>query len=186
MKKISLIKSAVMPVIICVSAAMLFIGCEPETVDDQMVEMNTDVSADMKASMADIPHKEIAELRAVVAPWHNFEAAYAAGYQVEVTGYVPHMGYHYLNPSLLDGTFNITEPELLLFVPGPNGKLRFVGVEYAVPIADMENPQPAPEGFTGDADRWVINTEFNLWVLHVWVGQHNPNGIFASENPRIP
>lgn len=183
---ISFLKSAIMPFFVCAGAVTILLSCEPEAVDAELVEMNLQTKSDMKASMADLPHKEIAQLRRAVAPYHRFDAAYEAGYQLEVTGYRNQMGFHYLNPELLDGTFELTKPELLLFVPAPNGKLRFVGVEYAVPIEDINNPPPAPEGFTGDADQWVINTEFNLWVLHAWVGQHNPDGIFASRNPRIP
>lgn len=181
------IRSAMFAVFACIlgSAAML-LSCEPEALEGQPLEMTLDASAAIKGSPANLPHKEIAQLRAAVAPWHKFETALAAGYELDVTGYVNQMGHHYLNVSLLDDEFEVTQPELLLFVPAPNGKWRFVGVEYAVPIADMENPQPAPEGFPGDADHWVINTEFNLWTLHVWVGLHNPDGIFAMHNPRLP
>lgn len=186
MNIISFIKSAIIPVLVCAGTSVLFISCEPETVNDGVLDVNVENSADMKASMKEYPLKELAKLRASIAPYHNFELAYAAGYTLEVTGYRSQMGFHYLNPALLDDTFEVSKPELLLYIPGPNGKLRFVGVEYAIPIEDLNNPPPVPEGFTGDADQWVINTEFKLWTLHAWVGLHNPNGIFASRNPNVP
>ena len=96
------------------------------------------------------------------------------------------MGYHYLKPELLDDQVELEHPEILVYAPAPNGGLRLVAVEYAVPIEDLENPQPAPEGFTGDADEWAINTQFSVWTLHVWIGLNNPDGIFASHNPRVP
>lgn len=184
-KMISLIKTSVMSIFTCAGAIFL-VGCEPETVDKSALDTNMVKSADLKASVDALPHKEIAQLRSAVAQYHHFETAYAAGYQEDVTGYVPHMGHHYLNAALLDDTFDVSAPEILIYIPGPNGKLRFVGVEYAVPIADLENPQPAPEGFPGDADQWVINTRFKLWTLHAWVGLNNPDGIFAPLNPRVP
>lgn len=131
-------------------------------------------------------NQELARLRAAVAPYHNFEHAMADGYTVKVTDYVSQMGFHYLKPALLDGQFELERPEILIYAPAPNGGLRFVGVEYATGIPDMENPPPAPEGFTGDADIWAINRGFEIWTLHVWVGLNNPDGIFTAHNPRLP
>ena len=133
-----------------------------------------------------LPHAELAQLRGAVAPFHNFDKGFEAGYNFEATGYRTMMGFHYLNGLLVDDQFDLENPEVLLYAPSPSGGLRLVAVEYVVPIADLNNPQPAPEGFEGDADVWVINTEFSMWTLHVWIGLHNPNGIFASHNPRIP
>lgn len=182
-------RPALIPVLILtLSSAIIFMSCEPESLEESLPESSVNVSEDanMKKSTQDLPHKELAQLRAVIAPWHNLEKAEAAGYELEFTGYRSMMGYHYLNVSLLDEHFEVTQPEVLMFAPAPNGELRLVGVEYAVPIPDMTNPQAAPEGFSGDADVWAINTEFEVWTLHVWVGLNNPRGIFAMHNPRLP
>jgi hypothetical protein len=133
-----------------------------------------------------LPHDELAQLRAAVARYHNMETAVAEGYDTEVTGYRTQMGFHYLNASLVDGLIELEKPEVLLYAPSPNGELRLVAVEYVTPIPDINNPPAPPSGFAGDADVWVINTEFNMWTLHVWIGLHNPHGIFASHNPRLP
>ena len=95
------------------------------------------------------------------------------------------MGFHYLNASLLDDKFEVEKPELLLYAPDENNKLKFVAVEYAVPVEDLNNPPPVPEGFKGNDDVWEINTEFKLWTLHVWVKLENPDGIFAPHNPAL-
>lgn len=131
-------------------------------------------------------YKELNELKAAVAPLKVLENAKAAGYTIDVTGYVPQMGHHFLNPALMDNTFDHRKPELLLFVPGENGKWDFIAVEYAVPIADMNNIPPPPEGFTGDADEWVVNYGAELWTLHVWIELENPNGLFEPRNPNVP
>jgi hypothetical protein len=128
---------------------------------------------------------EIDRLRAAITPYDFIEHAGHDGYNTEVTGYRTHMGFHYLNASLLDDKFEVEKPELLLYVPDGN-KLKFVAVEYAVPIEDLNNPPPAPEGFQGDADVWEINTEFKLWTLHVWVKLENPDGLFAPHNMTLP
>lgn len=130
--------------------------------------------------------QELDLLRSAVAPYTSLELAIAEGYDNEFTGYRLQMGFHYMKAALVDDTFEVDKPEVLMFAPDSNGNMQFVGVEYAIPIADMGNPPPAPEGFTGDVDEWAINTEFNVWTLHVWVGIDNPSGIFQSHNPTLP
>ena len=44
----------------------------------------------------------------------------------------------------------------------------------------------APAGFVGRADEWDANQAFNLWTLHAWVYEFNPDGVFAPMNPRVP
>ena len=102
--------------------------------------------------------QELDQLRTAVAPYSTLAQGIAAGYDNEFTGYRTQMGYHYMKASLIDDQFEVTKPEVLMYAPDANGNMQFVGVEYAVPIADMDNPPPAPEGFTGSIDEWAINT----------------------------
>ncbi len=129
---------------------------------------------------------EVEELKTAIAPYKEFDAAVAGGYDVDGTGYRTGMGHHYLKASLVDNAFEHEKPEVLLFVPDDNGEMEFVAVEYLVPIADLNNPQPAPDGFTGGEDVWEINTEFSMWTLHVWIEMENPEGLFSPMNPLIP
>lgn len=169
-------------------SAAFMMSCESS--QDEVLPLETlneeSVAAIQGQDNKKLVNKELAKLRAAVARYHNIENAMADGYNAEVTGYVSQMGFHYLKPALLDGQFELERPEILIYAPAPNGSLRFVGVEYATGIPDMENPPPAPEGFSGDADVWAINTGFEIWTLHVWVGLNNPNGIFTAQNPRLP
>lgn len=137
-------------------------------------------------------NKEIQMLRAAIAPYRNFTNAQEKGnyvIPVEYPGpppyiYEPGMGIHYLNPDLLADDFDLLNPEVMIFVPDGN-RMRFVGVEYVIPVTE-ENKDTPPEGFTGDADAWSINTTFNVWALHVWLGEPNPDGLFTGYNPNIP
>jgi hypothetical protein len=170
-----------------ISAAMLT-GCE--TSGDEVLPQDPQVHANesfaQEKESKNLPHKELARLRAATARYHKIENALADGYDFDLTGYRSQMGHHYLKLSLLDGSFELERPEVIMYVQGPNDRWRFVGVEYAVPIQDMNNIPPPPAGFTGDADVWAVNYEFDVWTLHVWVGLNNPNGIFAAHNPRLP
>lgn len=175
--------------LICLLLLTILIVC-CETPADEVLPLESPTHANVttvkEQNRQDLPHQELAKLRAAVARYHNIKHAIADGYTLEFTGYRSHMGFHYLKPALLDLKFELERPEVLMYAPAPNGRLRFVGVEYATVIPDMSNPPAAPEGFTGDADVWAINTEFNVWTLHVWVGLNNTNGIFAPHNPRLP
>lgn len=138
-----------------------------------------DLSADQK--------QQLAQLRRLVAPFHNFEKAEDAGWNVQFTPCLSHptegaMGYHYGNPAFVDGDATVLEPELLLYEPQKNGRLRFVGVEYIIPF-DILGPESEPPTLLGQEFHQVPDA--GLWGLHVWVGRHNPSGLFADWNPEV-
>jgi len=124
--------------------------------------------------------QELARVRPATAAYQDVSRAEADGY-VDIGLFVSGMGYHYVNFSLIDDTFDVENPEILVYSPNPNGRLRLVAVEYAVP-----DSFPVPDGFFGDSDVWDDNLDFHLWTLHAWVWQGNPNGMFAELNPNIP
>jgi hypothetical protein len=111
------------------------------------------------------------------------QSAIEAGY-LDISVYYPNMGHHYLKPAALDATFELETPEILVYADDPcSGARRLVAVEYAAPVDLLRD---APAGFTGTDDRWTINQQFQLWTLHVWLYEHNPAGVFASHNVRVP
>ena len=124
--------------------------------------------------------QQLAAVRRATLRYHDVSQAVADGY-VDLNLFVPGQGYHYLNPGLLDDTFDLENPEILVYAPDPSGGRRLVAVEYAVP-----DSFPVPEGFSGDSDVWEDNLDFHLWTLDAWVWQGNPNGIFADSNPNVP
>lgn len=131
-----------------------------------------------------LPAATILQLEAVreaTARFHDEQVAFAEGY-VDIGLFVPNMGWHYLKPELLDAEFVAEEPELLVYADEPCGGRRLVAVEYAVPV---ELSPKAPNGFPGKADGWVVNQDFQLWVLHAWIWEYNPDGVFAHHNPRV-
>jgi hypothetical protein len=128
-------------------------------------------------------HQELAQARAATAFYHNIDRAIADGY-VLAGDSVPGEGIHYANFELIDGNFEIERPESLIYTEGRNGRLKLAGVEYLVL---QEFSPEAPDGFSGDKDIWRDNSEGLLaWELNVWIWLHNPDGIFAARNPRIP
>lgn len=127
---------------------------------------------------------EVNQLKEATNQYIDFSVAENEG-RIDVSGYVPNMGHHYLNPAYADGTFELTKPEFILYVPDENGVMQMVAVEYGIVPEDPENPGNPPEGFTGDRDEWHFNEMVGQWQLHVWTILENPDGIFAPLNPAI-
>ena len=92
------------------------------------------------------------------------------------------MGYHYANTALIDGVPQEFAPELLVYAPQQNGSLKFVAVEYIVPFSFVPSTAQPP---SLHGIPFHQNYGFGLWVLHAWIGQHNPAGTFADWNPNV-
>lgn len=132
---------------------------------------------------------QIAQLRRLVAPFHDFDAAVHAGWAAQITPCLEApglgaMGFHYGNVGYIQdgGVVDLLQPELLLYEPEKSGKLRFVGVEYIVPFTDVPTTAPAP---TLLGQQFAQVPEFGVWGLHIYVGRENPSGIFAPWNPKV-
>jgi hypothetical protein len=92
------------------------------------------------------------------------------------------MGFHYGNVGLMDGSVQADEPELLLYEPEKNGRLRLVAVEYIIPYTEHSRGATPPVLF---GQEFKQNDMFQLWGLHAWVWKHNPSGMFANWNPTV-
>ena len=125
---------------------------------------------------------ELENVRQLTARYQDLQAALDDGY-VDIGVFYPNMGHHYLKPALLDATFDVENPELLVYEDDPcSSQRRLVAVEYAVPLSLATR---APEGFPGPHDVWSINQQFQLWTLHAWLFEYNPTGVFSAYNPRV-
>jgi hypothetical protein len=162
-------------------------GCSSEQIP---TESSAQIRAPLEARQvsASAVNKDLAALRRVTAAFHNFKTASAAGWSAQITpcmtdpGGAGGMGFHYGNPALIDGTARVEEPELLLYEPEQNGRLRLVAVEYIIPYTAHSRSDTPPELF---GQKFKQNDTFQLWGLHAWVWNENPSGIFADWNPRV-
>ena len=168
-----------------VTAIALLAGCggDPITTETTPHLQPQGISA---SRGEDAVQKDLAALRRVTAPFHQFDTGVAAGWSAQITGCMVDptaggMGFHYGNPNFIDGKVNVEEPELLLYEPQKNGKKRLVAVEYIVPLSAWTSAQP-PRLFGRD---FAVNAAFGIWALHVWVWDENPSGLYADWNPRV-
>jgi hypothetical protein len=161
---------------------LFFAGCNQQV--SSPVEESTGGNDDsFLAKKYNLPPVTMAELQLAkisTAKYNNLQNAIADGY-TNIDVVVPHMGHHYMKAEYLNDTFEIDKPEILVYAPNPaSGQMQLVAVEYAIP-----NTEPQPEGFTGSYDVWDNNAGFGLWLLHAWVWEYNPNGVFAPMNPDV-
>jgi len=146
-------------------------------------------SLSSSASADNADNKDLATLRAATAGFHRYDEAKKANYTFlfmnmcmvdQSAQKLGGMGYHYVNPLLLDGSVDVAHPEALLYEPGSNGQLNLVAVEYVIPKAAWTSSD-APTLF---GKKFKLNA-FDLWALHVWVWENNPRGLYADWNPRV-
>jgi hypothetical protein len=145
-------------------------------------------AAPATAGKRDTLGAQLAEVRAATAKYHRVEAAVDDGYVpfgpcVAVPG-LGGMGYHFARLDLIDGTLSLAQPEILVYAPAQNGRLRLVAVEYVVPVAaSPERPSLFGRGFDDAHD---VGAPYGpQWDLHAWVWHHNPLGVFAPFNPNV-
>ena len=99
------------------------------------------------------------------------------------------MGIHYVNPSLLNGTVDVTKPPALIYEPQPNGQMKLVGVEYIADQATWLQNNSGPPVLDGQVfllvgypNRFTIPAFFEL---HVWAWRDNPQGAFVDWNDHV-
>jgi hypothetical protein len=136
-----------------------------------------------KGSPSPQVNRDLADLRRATAAFQQHGRAVSAGYSIQfpegcMESSQGGQGYHYLNGDLV-GTLDITQPQLLMYEPQPNGRLSLVGVEYIFPGAPDDDP---PVLFERD---FVWSEAYEVWLLHVWAWRGNPDseaGTFANWN----
>jgi len=172
------------------AAALILTGCGDRTVTESAAarQLRTPVGATLQRGLGPEAEKDLATLRRVTAAFHDFDAAFHAGWKAEITPCMTDpagsggMGFHYGREDLFDGTAQVDKPELLLYEPEKDGRLQLVAVEYIIPYAFHSREADAPVLFGQQFQR---NDTFQLWGLHAWVWKENPSGIFANWNPRV-
>ncbi len=135
-----------------------------------------------EAGLFEATISELKSARTASVRYRQLSNAIADGYE-DINVVRPNMGYHFLKGNLLDTTFDPAKPEILVYNRNEQNQYVLVAVEYAVPI--NLRPLTPPTGFTGDKDAWKFDTEFGLWLLHAWVWEYNPDGVFKPNNPAV-
>lgn len=101
------------------------------------------------------------------------------------------MGMHFVNMALvMDGELDPEKPEIVIYEPTANGRLRLIGADYLV-FAEQWHTQhgAATPQLNGQLlHRFDAPNRFGLpdfYTLHVWAWKENPNGAFVNWHPKV-
>jgi hypothetical protein len=93
------------------------------------------------------------------------------------------MGVHYiLGP--VDDVVDAQKPEVLVYEPQANGKMKLVALEY---VSSVEQSLFGQAFAKTDLAPYVGGPEgvSFAWTLHAWIWAPNPTGVLMPWNPRI-
>ena len=134
-------------------------------------------------------------LREATQQFQDVRRALAAGY-LPTEACTPGMGFHYAHPGRSgDRDIDPVRPEVLLYVPGRDGRPRLAGLEFFRADADgsLRTDQDRPTLFGNGFDGPMAGHPMPPgappmpvhYDLHVWLYMPNPDGVLATENPDV-
>ena len=153
-----------------------------------------DASSAQDAGLSAATRQGLARTRAATARYHDVERAVADGYArtgecvAHPTPGVGGMGVHYVNvPLVLDPAFDPERPEVLVYEPQKNGRMRLVAVEWLGIAAMYQGGRPSVLGQQLENGPMLPgpNGPTATYALHAWTWVHNPSGMFAAFNPSV-
>ena len=164
---------------------MNFTSCQKDDSENNEREVSATTTKaklfnlNMYTGLSSTLQSELQQARAASAKYQQIKNAIKDGY-VDIEVVTENMGFHYMRTSIVDAIFDITKPEILVYNRDHDGNIRLVAVEYAIPLN-----LPRPEGFSGSTDNWDDASGFPFWLLHAWVWEYNPAGVFNPTNPNV-
>jgi len=131
--------------------------------------------------------RDLETVRAATAPFRDITSAQAAGWPTSTPPCLANpmaggMGHHFVKREHVDGKLELERPEILLYAPAGDGKMKLVAVEYIIPYRILARDAEAPTIF---GEKLRRSDELSLWYLHVWAWEENSAGLFADWNPAV-
>jgi hypothetical protein len=94
------------------------------------------------------------------------------------------MGLHYVKGEFLDDVVDAARPEIVIYEPLPNGRLRLIGADCLVFKDAWDAKNPSPPQLMGQLFHlFEAPNRFGLpafYTLHVWAWKDNPTGTFVN------
>ena len=101
------------------------------------------------------------------------------------------MGLHFVNMNLVgDPALDPMRPEIVIYEPLPNGRLRLIGADYLVLASawDALHPGETPQLMGQLLHLFEAPNRFGLppfYTLHVWAWKENPTGTFVNWHANV-
>jgi hypothetical protein len=157
---------------------------------------NTFAQAGLAHERHDSPGALIKVVREATERFRDVSVAEAEDYELMfgcVTGdEAGAMGLHFVNMALVgDPELDPARPEIVIYEPLPNGRLKLVGADYLVTKAAWEAANPGggtPQIMGQLLHLFESPNRFGLpefYILHVWAWKDNPNGAFVNWHPKV-
>ncbi len=154
--------------------------------------------------------EQLDAVRDSTARYQDIQVALEEGF-LQTTEDVPNMGAHFIHPvRALDGLFNPSEPEILMYTSDEEMGWRLVGTSFVLPREQVGDQHP--DAFSGPLDNWHVHYSLCTgpgsvsrsttpeqcadengvwlpsygWMIHAWVWDENPMGVFSMWNPAVP
>jgi hypothetical protein len=134
--------------------------------------------------------RDMEALYVAVRAYRDVEMAAEAGYAQAsgcMTSDVGAQGIHLASDALFVPAVDAHAPQLLMYEPQADGSMRFIGIEYLVFQeawhAAGHEERPVLFGQTFGLNETLLDEPF--YLLHVWIAQYNPLGLFADWNPLV-
>ena len=147
-------------------------------------------TSDQKAPASDL----VKVVRESTERFRDVRVAEAGGYQL-LFGCVSGadygaMGLHYVNLSLVgDSELDTTRPEIVIYEPQADGRLRLIGADYLVFANAWDAAHQGTPQLMGQLlHLFESPNRFGLpsfYTLHVWAWKDNPNGAFVNWHPQV-
>ena len=153
---------------------------------------------------------QLDDLRNATEKYQDVAQAQADGFG-QVGQEVPNMGAHFMNiQRMQDGTFDPSLPEILMYSRDEKGEWVLRGTAFV--LLTQQVGEEHPSGFAGTLDNWHVHysicgggpdvearsatredceaqggfwaPSFG-WMVHAWVWDDNPMGVFSMWNPNV-
>ena len=101
------------------------------------------------------------------------------------------MGLHFVNMNFVtDPALDPRQPEILLYEPQPDGRLRLTGADFLVLASawDALHPGEPPQIMGQLLHLFEAPNRFGLppfYTLHVWAWKESPTGTFVNWHPKV-
>jgi hypothetical protein len=102
------------------------------------------------------------------------------------------MGLHFANLAFVfDDVLDPARPEIVIYEPLPNGRLRLIGADYLITAEAWHATHPpteTPQIMGQLLHLFESPNRFGMpafYTLHVWAWKENPNGTFVNWHPNV-
>ena len=102
------------------------------------------------------------------------------------------MGMHFVNVAKTfdGGKLDAADPEIVIYEPTANGRLRLIGADYLVIAADWDakHPEGPPQLMGQLFHLFESPNRFGMppfYTLHVWAWKENPTGTFVNWHSKV-